>query len=201
VGVPLRQTIVAETPNLWLRFPTWDDADFFAALHADPAVMRYIGRGMPRPPEESRRWLASWIDEAEGRAPDWLYRAFPRLRGSPHPFGMWALARKRDGERVGRVGLLAQLVDDAWEVEVTYILARSHWGRGYATEAARAAAEVALNRHALPRVLAIIQPANTPAQRVAAKIGMTHEKDTVFKEVPVRVYAMARRDDAGGPVS
>lgn len=183
-------TVVAETPRLLLRLPTWQDLDFFTALHIDRDVMRYIGEGMPRPPEETRRWLGEWIADAEGQSPPWLREVFTQLKVRNYPFGIWTVVLKSANVPVGRCGLLAQNVDDVWEPELSYLFAKSFWGQGLATEAARAARDVAFDRHGLPRLISLVQPGNLAGQHVAVKNGMAPEKDTRFKGQAVRVYAM-----------
>ena len=71
-------------------------------------------------------------------------------------------------------------------------MARSYWGRGYATEAAQAVRDYAFNRLRLPRLIAMIDPQNIASIRVAEKLGMYYEKDVMFEGYthPDRVYAI-----------
>jgi RimJ/RimL family protein N-acetyltransferase len=78
------------------------------------------------------------------------------------------------------------------ETEIGYRLARPYWGRGYATESARAVRDYALNTLRLPRLIAMIDPQNVASIRVVEKLGMHYEKDVMFEGYthPDRVYAI-----------
>jgi RimJ/RimL family protein N-acetyltransferase len=79
-------------------------------------------------------------------------------------------------------------------VEIGYRLARSAWGKGFATEAARAVRDVAVHTLGIKRLIAIIDPANTASIRVAQKIGMHHESEVRLEgyDHPDHVYVIAR---------
>ena len=88
------------------------------------------------------------------------------------------------------------------EIEIGYRLARAHWGRGLATEAARAVRDYAFDTLRLPRLIALIDPANTASIRVAEKLAMRHESEVVLPgyDHPDRVYALgapAARETSG----
>ena len=70
------------------------------------------------------------------------------------------------------------------EVEIGWRLHPDAWGHGYATEAGRAALEAARDQLALTRVIAIIDPANTPSLAVATRLGMTVERDLPHPQRP-----------------
>jgi RimJ/RimL family protein N-acetyltransferase len=82
----------------------------------------------------------------------------------------------------------------AGDTEIGFRLARPFWGRGFATEAARAVRDHAFDTLALPRLIAIIDPGNLASIRVAEKIGMRYEKDVSFEGYthPDRLYALER---------
>jgi RimJ/RimL family protein N-acetyltransferase len=139
-----------ETERLLLRPPTV--ADVAAPPHwlTDPEVMDWLG-GVEPPEEVVRRWLADW---------------------ERFPSGKFLVERREDGVLVGRVG--ANYYDPAtWRrtpdgvPELGWALAREHWGRGYATEAAFAVRAWL----AAPRVLSLIAPANLRSQAVARRLG------------------------------
>lgn len=89
---------------------------------------------------------------------------------------------------VGMIGLLTQDVDGIAELEIGYHLLPSAWGRGYATEAA-VACKVFAQEHALAdSVISLIDHANSKSQAVAKRNGMKHEKDTVHRGTPARVF-------------
>lgn len=148
---------VLTTRRLILREMTSADLDDMAELLGDPEVMRYY-----RAPK-SRAEAQAWISTNQR-----LYRE----RG----FGLWAVTFRTTGEFAGDCGLTPQRVDGAEEIEVGYHIRASLQGSGYATEAAAACRDYARDILGLRRLIAIIDPANIPSQRVAAKVGFKPEK-------------------------
>lgn len=175
---------VLETARLRLRSFRDEDLDDYAALCADPEVMRYLGTG-----------------QTLGRAEAWRQMAFIlghwRLRG----FGLWAVEARDSGELLGRIG---HLHPEGWPgFEVAWTLARPHWGKGYATEGARAAVAHAFTALGRDRVISLIHPENRASIRVAERIG---ERPTGRAEVfghEVIVYELTRQrwaDEGSGGV-
>lgn len=154
--------IVLTTPRLFLREMTGADLGDMAALLGDPEVMRHY------PAPKSREEAQAWID--------WNQRLY-RERG----FGLWAVILRTTGEFIGDCGLTPQRPDGREEIEIGYHIRADLQGNGYATEAAAACRDYARDVLGVDRVIAIINPANFPSQRVAAKIGLSPEKHaTVF---------------------
>jgi RimJ/RimL family protein N-acetyltransferase len=163
---------VLTTQRLILREMTGADLDHIAALFGDEEVMRYYPKPMTR--DEAQAWV------------EWNVRLY-----RSHGFGLWAMVLRDTGEFAGDCGLTPQYVDGVKEIEVGYHVRTSLQGRGYATEAAAAARDFASNTLHLSRLIAIINPANVPSQRVAGKIGLKPEKRaTVFGTEQV-IYAGA----------
>ncbi len=185
--------VVLETDRLILRHFTWDDLEDLAAIYGDPEVTRFIGKGATKSIEDVRHILncamtdntRSWSPETLARLPQ-LGRAIER----DVSFGLWATIYKSDKKLIGRCGLLSWDLDGAKEVEVGYILARAYWGKGLATEAARASRDYGFTQLGFDRLISVIQPANQASQRVARKNGMHLEKETKVQDVPVHVYAI-----------
>ena len=141
-----------ETERLRLRAFRDEDLDAYAAMCADPEVMRFLGTGITLNRGETWRSMAGFLGH-------WA------LRG----YGMWALEDKATGALVGRAGFLNP---EGWPgFELGWTLGRQHWGRGYATEAARRALEYAFRELGEPRVISLIRPANLPSIRVAERLG------------------------------
>jgi len=185
--------IIAQTERLILRQFTWDDLDAIAAILADQQGMKYIGDGAPKTRQQVQEWMTRWIEDGVygwsvqtlQRVPQ-LWRAVER---NAH-FSMWATLDRPSGELIGRCGLLAWNLDGQLEVEVGYHLARPYWGRGLATEAARAIRDYGMDRLGFDRLISLIRPDNIASQRVALKIGMQHEKDITLHQHSVRLYSM-----------
>jgi [ribosomal protein S5]-alanine N-acetyltransferase len=89
-----------------------------------------------------------------------------------HGFGKWAAIERATGDLIGYCGI--ELYENGSDVELGFCLARSAWGRGYATEAARAWLEHGFAVLGFTRVLALVKPDNLASIRVLEKIGMTH---------------------------
>jgi ribosomal-protein-alanine N-acetyltransferase len=122
------------------------------AVFGDPAVMRFSGGG---------------ACTAEG--------TLERVRGlvehqERHGFSKWGVRERTSGELVGDCGI--QLLEGGPDVELGFHLRPSVWGRGYATEAARACLDAAFAGLGLDQVIAIVAPGNATSVRVLEKIGM-----------------------------
>jgi ribosomal-protein-alanine N-acetyltransferase len=174
---------VLETARLILRPFGKEDLNRLAELMANADFMRF-SRG-PKTHEETAAFLETVIG--------W-HRA-----GSPSPF---AVVIRSDGVLVGYCGFLHQEVDGEKEIEIGYRLHPDYWNRGIATEAARRVRDHAFSDLELPRVISLIHYDNTPSRRVAEKIGMTFEKEILFRSFPTQVFALIReqwltRDAAG----
>jgi RimJ/RimL family protein N-acetyltransferase len=169
-----------ETERLILR--RWDvarDLDAYAAICADPEVMRFIGDGSVATRDE----VAERLDQYEM---NW------RERG----FGIFALERRDTGEFIGNTGLAIPdfLPEILPAVEIGWRLGRAHWNQGYATEAARAALAFAWDPVGLDRVVSVHAVGNDPSGNVMQKIGMHLDRETVHPTNgrAVRVYAIDR---------
>lgn len=154
-----------------LREYTLADLDDLAAMFADAEHMRYYER--PKTREEA----AAWIDWNLG-----LY--------AEHGFGLWVAESIDRGEFLGNVGLTPQTVDEATDIEVGWHIKRDYWNRGLATEAAVACRDYGFDNLGLKRLISIVHPDNMASRRVAEKIGMAFEKETVRDAGTVLVYSL-----------
>jgi RimJ/RimL family protein N-acetyltransferase len=168
-----------ETDRLVLRAWRDDDLDAYAALCADPEVMRYIGNGAPQRREQAAAAMASF---REG----WAERAFD----------LWCVVRPDDDVCVGFAGLHVPdfLPEILPAVEIGWRLAREAWGQGYATEAAIAARDFAFGTAGLDRLVSVAHAGNDASTSVMRKLGMQLERATVHPVhgVPVVVYELDR---------
>src|SRR5438270_8909308 len=95
-----------------------------------------------------------------------------QLRG----FGLWAVEERETGLLAGRAGCWRP---EGWPgLEVGWTLRREFWGRGYATEAARAALGHAFTALRQTHVISLIRPENARSLAVARRLGMCHEGRT-----------------------
>ena len=162
-----------ETDRLRLRAFRNEDLDAYAAMCADPEVMRYLGTGVTLSRADAWRSMAGFLGH-------WA------LRGH----GMWALEEKATGTLVGRAGFLEP---EGWPgFELGWTLGRPYWGRGFATEAARRALDFAFRELDRARVISLIRPANTPSLRVAERIGEVRAGEIELLGGPCHVYEARR---------
>ena len=152
-------TIILETDRLLLRRLVIDDLDDLFALYLDPEIRRYFPEGVLTL-EETREEL------------EWHMNGHPR-----HPeLGLWATIHKETGTFIGRCGLLPWEIDGHLEVEIAYLLDKSFWHQGLATEAAMGILNYGFGTLKLSRLICLIDPENIASQRVAERIGMTLER-------------------------
>lgn len=151
------------TDRLVLR--TWlpEDREPFAALNADPRVMEFYRQRLSR--EESD----AYVDRIEAH--------FER-----EGFGLFAAALRDSGEFLGYVGLRVPKFEAPFMpcVEIGWRLAAAHWGKGFATEGARAALQWGFESLRLPEILSFAVPANVRSIRVMQKIGMKRDESGDF---------------------
>ena len=176
-----------ETERLLLRKPRLGDAKALQQAYGDPEVMEFIGGGETKSLDETReaikRQTARW--KADG-------------------FGSLVIERKEDKRVLGRTGFLvwnsetwqtgtlAEFGDDIGVGELVWMLAKEHWGRGYATEAALAARDHAFKTLKLPRLISLIMKGNDRSIRVAERIGARYVRDVGRDDWSVRLYAVNR---------
>jgi ribosomal-protein-alanine N-acetyltransferase len=162
---------ILETKRLLLRHPVPEDLDAYYALYRDPEMRRYFPDGTLTL-EETR-------EEVE-----WYLNGHPR-----HPeLGLWATIHKESGQFIGRCGLLPWTIDGQDEVEIAYMIAKSHWGQGLGTEAAAGIRDYAFEHLGLTRLICLIDEENRASIRVAEKIGMTFEKEGEDELGPFHLY-------------
>ena len=153
------------TPRLVLR--SWRDSDLppFAAMNADPEV---------------RRWFPNVLTRQE--SDDQAARL--RRHDEEHGFSFWAVEVPGAAPFVGFIGLLVVRFQAPFTpaVEIGWRLARAYWGRGYATEAAKATLAHAFGPLGLREVVAFTLPGNAASRRVMEKIGMRHDPADDFDE-------------------
>jgi ribosomal-protein-alanine N-acetyltransferase len=161
-----------ETDRLLLRRWRTEDGDELQRLFSDPEVRG--GRRMP--PERVARF-------GEGSLRQWHVNGF----------GPWAAIDKATGAWIGRVGL-DELEEwpEVDRIEVGFELHRAWWGRGLATEAARAALRFGFEDHGLGRIISVTAAAHAAARRVMEKAGLTYQgtRHWMSPDVPVVWYAI-----------
>lgn len=141
-----------ESERLRLRSLRGGDFENYAALYADPEVVRFISTG-----------------EIWDRGRAWRHMAFALGHWQLEGAGAWAAEEKATGAFLGVIGFWEPAT---WpDFELSWHLARRYWGRGIATEAATTALGHAFQVWRRDKVLSLIDPANRPSIRVAERIG------------------------------
>ena len=158
-----------------LRLRPWHDEDLepYAAMCADPEVMRYMGDGAPLSRDDAWRSMAMFVGH-------W------QLRG----YGMWAVEERDSRVFIGRVGLHRP---EGWPgLEVGWMLDHATWGRGYATEAGRASLDHAWRTLDVDHVISLIMPENQASIRVAERLGQKREDTFDLNGLEVLVFGVDR---------
>jgi ribosomal-protein-alanine N-acetyltransferase len=163
---------ILHTKRLLLRrLQSASEISALVDLWTDPDVTRYMGG--PRHRDQLEANLRQTLASPERPVYD-----------------LWPLLERDNLRLVGHCGLVRKDVDGRNEVELTYVVAQSEWGFGYATEIAAALAQHAFKQLGETRLIALIDPQNSASLRVAEKIGMRFERDVVRPGGAVRrMYA------------
>lgn len=158
------------TERLVIRSTEEGDVEGLHRIYSDPEAMRYIPGGAFDDMERVRRSIAR-----------------SREREATSGMTLWAVADKDTGGFIGQCGVVP--VDGKGpEIELAYHFGRPFWGRGYATEAARAVADYAFRELKLERLLGLTFPTNVPSQRVLEKAGFTYVRDAEWYGITMREY-------------
>jgi ribosomal-protein-alanine N-acetyltransferase len=166
--------VILETPRISLRHLVPEDLDALFALYRDPEMRRYFPDGT-RTREETRQEL------------EWFLHGHPRFP----ELGLWAAVERSSGNFLGRCGLLPWEIDGRHEVELAFLIDRSRWCEGLATEAAAAIVGYAADALHLTRLICLITPGNAASVRVARKIGMSFERELVDELGRCNIYSLS----------
>jgi RimJ/RimL family protein N-acetyltransferase len=169
--------VTVETARLLLRPFKASDAQPMLEIHEDPEVARYLVGGPA--PSSLNGLTVAWRNIA-------MMIGHWHLRG----YGAWVVEERATGGVIGRVGLWHP--GGVPEIELGWVIRRSHWRRGFATEAADAALRWTWEHVATDRIVSWIQPDNAPSIRVAEKIGQRLERQDVAHGTPMLVYVAER---------
>lgn len=166
-----------------LRLREWKAADLdpFAALNADPRVMEYFEKSLSR--SESDLQVRTIQDHF-----------------CKHGFGLWAVESLESSRFIGIVGLWVPTFEAHFIpcIEIGWRLAVESWGRGFATEAAKACLEYAFRQLRAPEVVSYTVPHNLKSRAVMEKLGMKHQIDgdfdhpKIFEGHPLKRHVLYR---------
>jgi len=167
---------ILDTERLKLRRLRADDLQPLHALYRDAEMRRYIPNGVLTL-EETQLELEHF------------------MHGHPeHPeLGLWATIERSSGAFLGRCGLLPWVIAGKSEVELAFMIDKSRWGEGFATEAGRGIVEYARNRLGLAQLVCLIMPGNLASAKVARKVGMQFDREERDAWGAFHIYRMAAR--------
>ena len=172
-----------ETDRLLLRRWKPSDLESYAEMCRDPDVMRFIGSGETRTRGQCERGI-------EAMERHWDEKGF----------GLFALELRENGRFIGYTGLSEPdfLPEIMPAVEIGWRLSRDQWGKGYATEAARAAMQFGFHTLELPSIVSIFQLGNDPSRQIVRKLGMDLDRLTQDPSCdrPVAVWRISVKDAA-----
>lgn len=160
-----------ETARLRLRELRTGDLEPLFGILGDADTMRYYPTPFTR--DQVRDWIAGNMDG---------YRR--------DGFGLWAIEDRGSGEFLGNCGPAMREVEGVPEPELGWMVTRSRWNQGIATEAASACRFHAFGELGLHRLVSLVRPVNLPSARVAEKIGMQVEREVLYAGLPHLLYAI-----------
>jgi ribosomal-protein-alanine N-acetyltransferase len=163
------------TCRLCLRQFKKEDLEAYARIMGDYEVGRWFPKGTGYTCEEAKRSL-------DGILEHW----------SKHDFGIWAITDMEKRVLLGRCGL--NLITETSEVEVDFVLARDSWGKGYATEAAKAALAYGFETIKLDRIIALVKPENAASRRVIEKIGMQYVRNARYWGITCAYFGISKKE-------
>jgi RimJ/RimL family protein N-acetyltransferase len=155
-------TVILETDRLLLREFVEADAEAFFDLNSHPEVVRFVPDKPLLNVEQARQLL---LDH-----PIADYRKYG--------FGRGACILKSTGEQIGFAGL--KYLEELGEVDVAYRLLPTHWGQGFATEAALASVRFGFAHLGLERIIGLVMPENIASARVLEKTGLRYVETAMF---------------------
>ncbi|MFJ8486956.1 GNAT family N-acetyltransferase [Streptomyces sp. NPDC094038] len=165
------------TPRLLLRRWYDDDLAPMADINADPRVMRWVDDGSVRDLEDTATAIEEWEEEWDEEG-----------------FGLFAVELLASGELAGFTGLSVPgfLPEVMPAVAVGWRFGSQFWGQGYASEAAHATLEFALQDRGLDRVISITRVGDSASENVIRKLGMVPERETAHPVYghPLRVHSI-----------
>jgi len=161
---------ILETPRLLMRGHRPEDLEQAVELWSDPEVVRFVG-GKPLTREEVWARMLRHVGH-------WTWMSY----------GLWVVEEKTTNQFIGEVGFANHKRDTQpsfiGEPELGWVLATRFHGKGYATEAVRAAVEWGSQRFSARRTICMIHPENTPSLRVAEKCSFREWQRTSYRGEP-----------------
>lgn len=154
-----------------------DHGEFFFRMESDPEVLKYYRRETSKTVEESKRNLASYTDYT-----------------LKHPgYGAFTVLHKTTGEMIG-LGVIIHLDKNPLnkEIEIGYRLPVENWGKGYATEIAKAITAHVFNHYSVTEIFATTHPENLGSQRVLMKAGFIYVGEGIYHGGESKLFKLVK---------
>ncbi len=164
-----------DTPRLVLRPFTMNDVDALYQILQEKDILRYFPSSKPPPRERVELLVSNQLKHWE-----------------EHMLGWWAVEPRLSRKLIGWCGL--QFLPETEENEVGFLLSKSFWGQGFATEAAKASLQYGFEDLGLKRIVGITHPENVASQRVLQKLGMSFKVKTRYFGMDCYRYSIDRSD-------
>jgi RimJ/RimL family protein N-acetyltransferase len=164
--------LLLETPRLQLRLMRSSDLDDLLKIFGDPKVMASFG-GAVFNREQMEGWIGRNIEHQ-----------------NKHGYGLFSVILKSEGLLIGDCGLEHMIMDGDQVTELGYDFRSDYWNHGYATEAAAAVRDYALDVLNLPSLISLIRVGNVASKRVSEKIGMRLVGEITQNGIPYWQYAI-----------
>ncbi len=166
--------LILETKRLLIRPFTMDDIEASYQMNLDAEVNRYTGDGgVVSKAEIERRITEDVLGDYE-----------------KHGYGRLAVELKEEGQFIGFTGL--KYLEDLKEVDLGYRFMRKYWGKGIATESARACIDLGFGRLNLKKIIAMTLPENKSSIRVLEKLNFAFDKQIIEDNQLVNIYSLLK---------
>ena len=171
----MTEVATLQTDRLDFRDLRAGDIDDIGRLYGDPRVTRYITGGV-----HTREMAQAWLDAQLA-----FWQRHRRI-------GMFRVADRATGAFLGRSGL--RDLGDSGEMELGYAFVPAAWGRGIATEAARATLDFSFQNSDLDHIAGITFLENLASKKVLTNCGLRYVREDHFYGVDVGYFAISRQE-------
>ncbi|EYE88157.1 acetyltransferase [Fervidicella metallireducens AeB] len=162
--------IYINTKRLVMRQFQDDDINQYISIMTNPNVTQYLGN---RKNKTSAEVLG-------------IMEKFKKL-WSENGYGVWAVIEKSSGKIIGHCGYMT--VEEYGEVELLYAFDENYWGKGFATEAAKAAIEYASLHYNWTKIIAMAYSGNAASNHILKKLGFWYDKEITLHGGRLKLYS------------
>lgn len=173
---PLRMKIISQTPRLLIREIEIDDVEAVFELNQNPNVIRYTSDPAFKTITDAQHLIETVIQ--------------PQYKNYGH--GRWAVITNDTNTFIGWCGL--KFMPELNQVDLGYRYMQHAWGKGYATEAAKASLSYGFDQFNYTQIIGRVMKQNLQSIKVLQKCGMTFSHEAELHEHPAFIYKISRED-------